>query len=317
MKPIIMKPIIFLLTCLLALSACKPSGKLSKTNATKLPAPSFKTAYQSDRNKQLVTARGTGNCKANFSLKTTQSDQKNTGDWLKNNGITYPAFVYHDGANFAPLKKMKTDDYSAYLGFTANKQNLHLAHVIEQQDVVLMIYGSQPNEMRVVTDTWLLVVRDRQTKNIKYTFDFSNFRNAPEYVHRDKDFVSQDLLWAQLEDGILYVSQAHWTYAESSYQMNGYITAIDAAKGEILWRSQPLVGNAINFVINGDQIYTAYAFTLEQAAVFALNKATGEICGQLELQPKSSDKKFIDFIALKGNQLFVHCYDKAFIIDCK
>lgn len=312
-----MKPIIFLLACFMIFSACKPTGKLSKTNATTLPVPSFKTAFQSDRNKQLVTARGAGNSKTTFTLNTIQAEQKNTSDWLKNNGITLPAFVYHDGANLAPLKKMKTEDWSDYKGFTVNKQSLHLSHVIEQEDVVLMIYGSLPNEMHVVTDTWALVVRDRKTKNIKYSFDFSNFRNAPEFVHRDKDFVSQDLLWAQLEDGILYVSHAHWTYAESSYQMNGYITAIDAAKGEILWRSQPLVGNAINFVIRGDQIYTAYAFTLEQAAVYALNKSTGELSGQLELQPKNSDKKFIDFIALKGNQLFVHCYDRAYIIDCK
>jgi general stress protein 26 len=294
--------------------ACKPTEKIPKLSSKVLDVPSFKTAYQSSRNTELLAKRGSPSGQVKFILHDTKEQQKDISQWMKDNGLTLPAFVYHDGALLAPLKKMKTEDWTAFRTYSINKQVLHLAQIIEQEDVVLMIYGSAPNEMHVIVDTWALVVRDRKTKAVKYTFDFSNYRMAPEFVYRDKDFVQQDVLWAQLEDGILYVAHAHWTYAESSRNMNAYITAIDAAKQEVLWRSQPLVSNAVNFQLKGEHIYTAYAFTQENAMVYALHKANGEIAGKIELEPKSNNKKFIEYLIFKGNDLYVHCSDKAYIL---
>jgi hypothetical protein len=306
--------LLLLFVSTLFIFACKPTEKIPKITSKILDVPSFTTAYQSPRNTELLAKRGAPTGQVKFIINDTKEQQKEASEWMKENGLSLPAFVYHDGATLAPLKKMKTQDWTAFRTYNINKQVLYLAQIIEQEDIVLMIYGSAPNEMHVVVDTWAVVVRDRQTQAIKYTFDFSNYRMAPEFVYRDKDFVQQDVLWAQLEDGILYVAHAHWTYAESSRGMNAYITAIDAAKQEVLWRSQPLVGNAVNFEMKGEYIYTAYAFTQENAMVYALHKANGEVAGKIELQAKSSSKKFIDFLIFKGGDLHVHCHDKAYIL---
>ncbi len=50
-------------------------------------------------------------------------------------------------------------------------------------------------------------------------------------------------------DGVLYVSNVHSTYAESSGGLNGFITANDPVSLEVLWRSEPLLINSENFVV--------------------------------------------------------------------
>ncbi len=302
---------------IIALAACKPTQKTTVSfSASTLEKPSFAEAYQSRRNMELVEKLGEPNNRITF--KTTSEKTSSSAEidaWFKDNELRLPSFPYHDGAALNPLKKMKVANYDKYRTATVNKKTAYLAQVIEQEDLVFLIYGNPPNEMHVITDTWAIVGRDKKSGAEKFAFDMTAFGMAPDYIHRDKNFVFQDILWAQHEDGILYIQHAHWTYAESSKNMNAYITAIDSKRGEILWRSQPLVANAGNFAIVGNYLITAYAFTLENAMLYALHKPNGKIAGQLELQAKNDKKKFIDFIIPKGSQLFIHAYDRQYIVN--
>ncbi len=300
----------------LALAACKPSQETALTlSAQQLNKPAFAEPYQSRRNMDLVEKLGEPNS-VKFNLSSEKpSSSADIDAWFKDNQLSLSSFPYHDGAALNPLKKMKVGNYDRYRTATINKKMAYLAQCIEQDDVVFLIYGNPPNEMHVITDTWAIVGRDKKSGGEKFAFDMSAFGMAPDYIHRDKNFVFQDILWAQMEDGILYVQHAHWTYAESSKNMNAYITAIDAKRGEILWRSQPLVANAGNFSLVGNYIVSGYSFTLENSMLYALHKSNGKIAGQLELQPKNDKKKFIDFIVAKGSQLYIHSYDRQYIVN--
>ena len=296
--------------------SCKPSNKIGVSmNISEIAKPSFE-AYQSRRNMDLVEKLGEPNSKIKFKISSQKSSSTAEIDaWFKDNELKLPSFPYHDGAALNPLKKMKIGNYDRYRTATINKKQAFLAQAIEQDDLVFLLYGNPPNEMHVITDTWAIVARDKKSGAEKFAYDMSTFGLAPDFVHRDKNFVFQDILWAQLEDGILYVQHAHWTYAESSKNMNAYITAIDAKRGEILWRSQPLVANAGNFVLMGNYIVAGYGFTLENSMLYALHKANGKVAGSLELQPKNDKKKFIDFIIPKGSQLYIHAYDNQYVVE--
>jgi len=297
-----------LLVGLLAAAACKPKGKLL------LDTPTF-DAYQSERTKSLVQNRGKGGG-VTFKVLETKPSKMIDYEWFDSNKLVLPAMAYHHGAVVAPLKKMKTQvDWSKYRAETINKKSAALAHVIEQENVALLIYGNPPNELKVITDTWGLVIRDMKTQEVKHTIDFSNYCQAPEFTFRDKDFVWQDLLWAQVEDNILYFSTAHWTYAESTKGKNAYISALDLTTKTLLWRSEPLRCNATNFEIKGNHIFTGYGFTMENAMIYALHKIDGTDAGKIELRPKNSDKKFIEYLIFKDGKLHVHCHDKSYILQ--
>lgn len=303
------------LCCLAAFylaTGCKPSAALHT-----LPKPAFADSYQSTRNKALVEKLGAPTGQVKFVVTSEEaSSLADLSTWFADNKLILNSKAYHDGAVLAPLRDTKlSQDWTKYRTTVIGKQTLQLAQVIEQDDIALLIYGSAPNEMHVITDTWALVIRDKKSGEVKHSFDFSNFGMAPEYVHREKDFVFQDILWAQVEDGILYVSHAHWTYAESSKSMNAYVTAIDLSKSEIMWRSRPLVSNAANFAIVGNFIVTGYSFTLENSMLYALHKSTGDVAGSIELEAKNTDKKFIEYIISKGTQLYIHAFDKKYVVQ--
>jgi hypothetical protein len=277
--------------------------------------PSFDAAYQSKRGQELAEKLGAASKVTFKKISEKPSSSVEVSNWFADNKLSLPAFPYHDGAVLQPLKKNKIGDYAKYRTATFNKKPAYLAMAIEQENWVFLIYGNPPNEMAVITDTWALIVRDKSTGAVKYSYDFTEFGMAPEFVHRDKNFVFQDILWAQIEDGVLYVSHAHWTYAESSKFQNAYITALDVNKGTILWRSQPLVANSVNFALHGNHIIAGYGFTLENEQLYALDKNSGAVVGSLELQAKSTSKKFIEYIIPKGNSLYIHAHDKQYVVE--
>ncbi len=144
-----------------------------------------------------------------------------------------------------------------------------------------------------------------------YSLDFSNYLYSPEYKEEDYNFIQQKIQCAAVQDNILYVSHSHSTYAESSNNMNAYITAIDLSDMGILWRSDALVCNSMSFVIVNDVIICGYGFTAEPDFLYQIDCNTGKV---LEKTPLKSAP---EYIIKKDSTLFVRTYntDYQFVIQ--
>jgi hypothetical protein len=142
-----------------------------------------------------------------------------------------------------------------------------------------------------------------------FTFDLRNYAAAPRIAPGEREFTYEQILWARLADtGVLYVENAHQTYAKSSYGRNGYISAIDPARRRLLWRSPALVANAANFVLLNDTIVSGYGFTAEPDYLYAIDRGTGKVRGRV-LLPSAPQT-----IARHGNMLTVVTYDHRLTI---
>lgn len=158
---------------------------------------------------------------------------------------------------------------------------------------------------------YILNIYDAKTLEMVYSLDFSYYRYSPKYKQEDFDFIQQQINWAIIKDNILYVSQSHSTYAKSSNNMNGYITAIDLSDNEIIWRSKSLVSNADNFVIVDDVIICGYRFTDEPDYLYQIDRNTGKILDKTKLKTAAT------YIIKKGNILFVRTYNMNYQFKIK
>ena len=168
---------------------------------------------------------------------------------------------------------------------------------------LLAIYGSKLSEGR-----YLLAIDSGNGRPL-FAFDFSLYEWPPSFVRADKPYVRMRIEWAQVSHDILYVAHSHSTYARSSNGFNAYITAIDVPSNRILWRSQPLVANAANFVIKDDAIISGYGFTEEKDYLYVLNKGDGRVVQQVPL--KSGPSSLIE----RDDRLYVRTYDTDYVFD--
>lgn len=152
-------------------------------------------------------------------------------------------------------------------------------------------------------DGILLEIFDAASNNLLYSVDFSNYLYSPEYKEEDYDFIQQEIKWAAIKDGVLYVSHSHTTYAKSSNNMNAYITAIDLSDMNILWRSDALVCNSKNFLIFDDVIISGYGFTEEPDYLYQIDCNTGKILEKTLL------KTAPEYIIKKDSVLYVRTYN--------
>ena len=93
--------------------------------------------------------------------------------------------------------------------------------------------------------------------------------------------------------------------------MNAYITAIDLSTNEIIWRTNPLTCNTLNFVLYDDMIVCGYGFTQEPDYLYTVNKKSGAIAQKILL------KSGPNYIIQKENQLFVRTYNTDYIFEIK
>lgn len=141
------------------------------------------------------------------------------------------------------------------------------------------------------------------------TLDFSNYYIPDSIMPGDEAFVEESIHWAICDEGILYVSTFHNTYAYSAPH-NGYITAFDVNNNfEVLWRSEPLTINSNNFIVSDDSIICGYGFTSEEDYIYVLDKHTGKRSASYPV--KSKPKWF----AIKDNMLYARCYDTDYVYD--
>ena len=81
----------------------------------------------------------------------------------------------------------------------------------------------------------------------------------------------QELHWAAVEDGVLFLCTYHMTYASSTAGNNAFLTAVALGTGELLWQSEPLVCNTWNFLLRDGWIISGYGFTAEPDHLFVLD----------------------------------------------
>jgi hypothetical protein len=142
----------------------------------------------------------------------------------------------------------------------------------------------------------------------KYDLDFKKYVWPPRNRPGEKEFVYEELVWAREANGVLYVQNAHLTYARSSYGQNAYITAIDAQTKKRLWRSKALVANAQTFAVTPDYLVTGYGFTAEPDWLYLLDRKTGRVVERLSL-PSGPEK-----ITHSGKNFVVRTYDHVLVV---
>jgi hypothetical protein len=186
---------------------------------------------------------------------------------------------------------------SEWVGVATVPQRFHGLQLVKQVGP-LGFYGS-------AGDTRLLLAPGR------YTFDFKNYVWPPGIRPGEREFVYEEVVWAREADGVLYVENAHWTYARSSYGLNGYVTAFDLKTGKRLWRSRALVANARTFVLAGDYLVTSYGFSAEPDYLYLLDRSSGRIVERL-LLPSMPMR-----IIRRGDRLSVRTYDHDLVVEVR
>jgi hypothetical protein len=178
-----------------------------------------------------------------------------------------------------------------------------LVQAINYPEEEFLLYG------RDFADSEYLLIYDLEKEQFTQGYDFSNYAISPTYISSDRPYIDQTLNWIVPEDNILYFSHSHSTYAKSSHGMNGYLTALDRTSDRVIWRSQPLVCNARNFVIIDSVIICGYGFTAESDYLYLIDKYTGNILQQVKL------KTAPEYIIAKDDKLYVRTYDTNYVFN--
>ena len=178
---------------------------------------------------------------------------------------------------------------------------------LTQDTHILAIYEAHvtlgPNSPIPDEGPQILAIFDAESGTLLSALDFANYRVSPRTPASDRWLASQELTHAWLQEGVLYVSHGHWTYAKSSGGQTGYVTALDPVTGELFWRSEPRVSNARTFVSVGPYLVTGYGFTAEPDALMALRRKDGVIMVRTRLH--SAPEYLFD----KDGTLLVRAYD--------
>ena len=172
----------------------------------------------------------------------------------------------------------------------------HLVKIIPRRGGHLLTYGKDPGSARYVLGV-------NTEGGVQYGFDLRNYVWPPRIAPGEREFVYEQIVWAQEAGGVLYVENAHLTYAKSSYGRNAYITAFNLKTRKPLWRSPALVANANEFVVAGNVIVTGYGFTAAPDYLYLLDRRTGRVLDRLGL-PTMAEQ-----IVRHGSTFSVRTYD--------
>lgn len=176
-----------------------------------------------------------------------------------------------------------------------------LVSALGVSDRMLLTYGKDFSSGRY------LIIADKALKQVEAALDFSAYARGPADKAGDRRFTFQQVNWATVADGVLYVSTGHRTYASSSGGRNAYLTALDLGSGALLWRSRPLVCNAQNFLLLEDAMVCGYGFTAEPDYLFVLDRASGKVVQRLKLKTGPS------YIMRQKDRLLVRTYNMDYV----
>jgi hypothetical protein len=248
-----------------------------------LEKPSF-AYYISDKASTKKTKSIKLNVKSSKANNISEDDQ-----WLKDNKLTLNTYEipnYYSNTTGNLPEELDTE-----------WNNLIITSAFYDSSYIYCTYGADYSE------GYILNIYNAKTMELKYSLDFSAYRYSPQYIKADYDFILQRINWATIKGGVLYISHSHNTYAKSSKNMNGYITAIKLSDNSVLWRTKALVSNANNFLMVGNVIVTGYGFTDEADYLYQIDRNTGKVLNKQLLKSAAS------YIIKKGNFLYVHTYN--------
>jgi len=278
------------LLLLLAPSAARAQSGTEGWRLVTLPAPEFgKQETPPRKPRAVLTGSRLG------LVSQSRNGVTDVGEWFERNGLALPVYGLPDGAEAAGSPPLPRFVPLRFRGVRI------LRAMRGPEGGVLVVYGRNGGEGRY------LVALD-SSGAFRYGFDFVNYAYAPGVPQRERDYVYQHLAWAAEEEGTLYVSHSHNTYARSSNGMNAYLTALDARTGRVLWRSPSLVSNASNFELVGGLVVSGYGFTGEPDFLFLLDKRTGEVRQRLPVPSGPT------YIIRKGERVHVRTYDRDLVL---
>lgn len=214
-------------------------------------------------------------------------------DWFTRNQLTLPEYEVPNPMRNQPgtLPPSIPPTFGKFL----------LVQAIRQDPYDILFYGADYSGGRFVA------VQRAGSGELVTFLDFAAWEFAPEVAPGERMFVDQRAIWAAIDGGVLYLAFGHSTYARSSRGRNAYLSALDLATGELLWRSAPLVANASTFVLLPGHIVTGYGFTDEPDHLFVLDRATGKTLSKVKLKSGPS------YILPRDGRLHVRCYDQDYV----
>ncbi len=186
--------------------------------------------------------------------------------WCEKNGFEYIRYPYSDD-NYTYEKDYPVDDYSA---------------------TELYIY-------------------DRESNNLLYDLDMIKLCSGPDDEEGTESYLIQDIGYSTIDESnnMLYVSIVYNGYS-SELPVSNHIVAIDLDTKEVVWRSEALVANSINFQVVDDTIICGYGFTSEPDYIYLLDKHTGDKIEQIKVASAP------EYFGIKDDKLYVATYNTAY-----
>lgn len=250
-----------------------------------------------------------GPLKLTVCLQNGWTDYEN---WFNSLPGNWPGATFHNGGVNDAIRGDIPPRGIPEVITTPGEGVFHLHQTVNSKSHRIAMYGLPPNRFDVVLEPRLLALHDNETLERTVVFDFLAYGHHPEQTSEEEmEFTFQALKWAEAERGILYVSNAHRTYSANSGGSTGYLTAIDLATLEVLWRTPPLVSNGENFLLLEDMIVTGYGFTDEEDYVYLLDRETGEVLQRVSVPTAP------EYFHILGNTLNVRCagHDCVFSLE--
>lgn len=218
------------------------------------------------------------------------NDIIDTDQWLEQNNLSLNQYQYFDN----PSTDLPSEIDTMY-------DNLILTNAFHDSTYIYCMYGTN------YSDAYILKIYDINTYAVVNTFDFSNYMYEPNTTNEEALSFPQQINWALVKDGILYVSNRHRTYASTTNYKNAFITAIDLKDMHVIWRSDALISNAENFLILDNVIICGYGFTAEDDYLYELDLSNGKVINTIPLNSAPS------YLIQKENQIFVRTYNMNYV----
>jgi len=221
-------------------------------------------------------------------ISTKRNQITDDSRWLRDHGANYPARRVPRHRDPGELPTAVPVRYGVHDITTA----------LQHDDQWALIYAG-----RIVA-----IVDDGRAVTV---LDLQHFIDPPRVrAAAHARFARQPVTWAEMRDGVVYVANGGGSYAREVYGKKGFVSAIDAKTGKLLWRSAPLVCNA-NFIIKGSHIITGYGFTSEPDHLFVIDRANGKTVSRQRIASGPSH------LVEAAGKLFVRTYDTDYIFELR
>lgn len=161
----------------------------------------------------------------------------------------------------------------------------------------LLVYGTR----------YLVSVSGNTVERI---FDLSSFLMPPKVNPQWKEFAEQDVTYAQVDGGVVYVCNGGGSYAKEVFGKKAFVSALDFATGKLLWRSEPLVCGG-TFAMYGDYLVTGYGFTAEPDNVVLLRLRDGKTMQKVSVE--SAPHGFV----LDAGRIVVDAYGAEYVFELR